>query len=42
VDEDSDVMGKLANFFGGGKKKEPEAVPEPEPEKKSGAWPWEQ
>jgi len=41
VDEESDVMGKLASFFGGGKKKEP--APEPvkeEPPKKKGGWPW--
>eukprot|EP00591_Stephanopyxis_turris_P017731 CAMPEP_0195538722 /NCGR_PEP_ID=MMETSP0794_2-20130614/49684_1 /TAXON_ID=515487 /ORGANISM="Stephanopyxis turris, Strain CCMP 815" /LENGTH=229 /DNA_ID=CAMNT_0040672729 /DNA_START=42 /DNA_END=731 /DNA_ORIENTATION=- len=42
VDEDSDVMGKIGNFFSGGKKKEPE--PEPEVVKetpKKNKWPWE-
>lgn len=38
VDEDSDVMGKLGSFFGGGKKKIEE--PKIEPEKKKGGWPW--
>mmetsp|Transcript_31069 Transcript_31069/g.51324 ORF Transcript_31069/g.51324 Transcript_31069/m.51324 type:complete len:217 (+) Transcript_31069:95-745(+) len=44
VDEDSDVMGKLGNFFGGGKKKEA-APPKPTkkaPEPKKNKWPWEQ
>ena len=39
VDEDADVMGKLANFFSGGKKKEESQVVEEEPPKKM--WPWE-
>uniref|UniRef100_A0A7S2YIJ8 Uncharacterized protein n=1 Tax=Entomoneis paludosa TaxID=265537 RepID=A0A7S2YIJ8_9STRA len=43
VDDDSDVMGKIANFFGGGKKEsvkeEPPAPPSEEPKKKGG-WPW--
>ena len=42
VDEDADVMGKIADFFGG-KKKAPEppkpVVKEPEAKKKKG-WPW--
>ena len=36
VDEDADVMGKIAGFFGGGKKKAPEPEPEPEKPKKKG------
>jgi len=48
VDEDSDVMGKLAGFFGGGKKKAEAAestqqspeVPEEKAPKKKGGWPW--
>ena len=36
VDEDADVMGKISNFFGGGKKKAPEPEPEPEKPKKKG------
>lgn len=50
VDEDADVMGKLASFFGGGNKKQQEenpAVPtKQQPEmkakntKKPGGWPW--
>jgi hypothetical protein len=46
IDEDSDVMGKLAGMFGGNKKKEEEAKAKknlkkaPEPKKKK--WPWEQ
>ncbi|KAL7560936.1 hypothetical protein ACA910_022426 [Epithemia clementina (nom. ined.)] len=45
VDEDADVMGKLASFFGGNKKKEnskPAPTPVEEPEKKKkGGWPWQ-
>lgn len=36
VDDDADVMGKISNFFGGGKKKAPEPEPEPEKPKKKG------
>ena len=39
VDEDADVMGKLANFFSGGKKKEESQAVKEEPPKKM--WPWE-
>ena len=40
-DPDADVMAKIGNFFGGGKKKEvPPPEPEPEPVKKN-KWPWE-
>jgi hypothetical protein len=39
VDEDSDVMGKLSSFFGGGKKKEAPA-PVEKPKKEGGGWPW--
>ena len=42
VDEDADVMGKLGNLFGFGKKKQEEpveAVPE-EPKQKKGGWPF--
>jgi hypothetical protein len=43
VDEDADVMGKLGNFFSGGKKKkqeEPKVTPKVL-EKKKNKWPWE-
>jgi hypothetical protein len=49
VDEDADVMGKIAGFFGGGnkqKKAEQEAAAaaaakkKAEAEKKKGMWPW--
>ena len=42
VDDDADVMGKMASFFGGNKKKENKPAPteEKEPEKKKGGWPW--
>jgi hypothetical protein len=41
VDESADVMGKLASFFGGNKKKkEPEPEPMEEPTKQKGGWPW--
>mmetsp|Transcript_8170 Transcript_8170/g.10669 ORF Transcript_8170/g.10669 Transcript_8170/m.10669 type:complete len:210 (-) Transcript_8170:188-817(-) len=41
VDDESDVMGKIAGFFGGGKKKEPEPEPVQEKQpKKKGGWPW--
>jgi hypothetical protein len=46
VDEDSDVMGKLGNFFGGGNKKKAaedekkKVQPKDEPKKKQGGWPW--
>jgi hypothetical protein len=42
VDEDADVMGKMASFFGGGKKKQAEKAGETKEEvpKKKGGWPW--
>lgn len=46
VDEDADVMGKLASFFGGGKKggagpEDPKNKRKGEsPPKKKGGWPW--
>jgi hypothetical protein len=48
VDEDSDVMGKLSDFFGGGKKKKEAAAKaaaaaaaaEEAKKKKKGGWPW--
>jgi hypothetical protein len=40
VDEDSDVMGKLGNFFGGNKKKEQPEPVKKAPPKKKGGWPW--
>ena len=46
VDEDADVMGKLANMFGGGKKKNQaaeasKAAPVQKVESKNTKWPWE-
>lgn len=41
VDEDADVMGKLGNFFSGGKKKETKVKEEVAPPKKEKKWPWE-
>lgn len=41
VDEDADVMGKLANMFGGGKKKAKEPPKEEVVQKKANKWPWE-
>lgn len=48
VDEDADVMGKIAGFFGGNKKKKEEAAKaaaaaaaaEEAKKKKKGGWPW--
>jgi hypothetical protein len=41
-DPDADVMAKIGNFFGGGKKKKVPPPPEPEPEPvKKNRWPWE-
>ena len=41
VDDDADLMGKMASFFGGGKKKkEPEAKKDVPKETKKGGWPW--
>jgi hypothetical protein len=48
VDEDADVMGRLAGFFGGNKKKQAEkeaaataaAAAEAAKNKKKGGWPW--
>ena len=48
VDEDADVMGKIAGFFGGNKKKEEAAkaaaaaaaAEEAAKKKKKGGWPW--
>ena len=49
VDEDSDVMGKIGNFFGGGNKKKEAAAKaaaakaaqeEAAKKKKKGGWPW--
>lgn len=40
VDEDSDVMGKFASFFGGKKKEEAPVVEQKEEPKKKGGWPW--
>lgn len=39
VDEDADVMGKIGNFFSGGKKKEEKKVKEVKKQEKK--WPWD-
>ena len=41
VDEDADVMGKIGDFFSGGKKKKVEPPPSPPEPVKKNKWPWE-
>lgn len=40
VDEDADVMGKMASFFGGGQKPKKSETPKAKDEPKKKSWPW--